>query len=213
MGATSLKQAPFGLGAQRRNPTATLHGNLFYTGIDKADSPARNRQGTMKASHVITVITAIALISLFSPASGEPVASTATQASGLPAGVIVMWSGSLDSVPDGWALCDGSNGTPDLRNRFVLGVGAPEYLGGTGGAYSHRHQAREHSHQIDLPPTRLRPLTWYSGYGNTGTRSRYYMFPGQTYDVRPFKSGPASTTQDSVSNLPPYYKLAFIMKQ
>ena len=126
-----------------------------------------------------------------------------------------MWSGALDSIPDGWALCDGSNGTPDLRNRFVLGVGAAEYLGKTGGAQKHRHKTRQHDHQVDLPPTRMRPLPGYSGYGygNRSTRSIYYMFPGQTYDVRPFRSGTSTTKQDSVSNLPPYYKLAFIMKQ
>lgn len=39
----------------------------------------------------------------------------------LPSGVIVMWSGS--SIPSGWALCDGTNGTPDLRDRFIVGAG------------------------------------------------------------------------------------------
>ena len=65
------------------------------------------------------------------------------QADGLPSGVIVMWSGELDAIPSGWALCDGSNGTPDLRDRFVLGVGAPEYLGSTGGSRRHRHPEAE----------------------------------------------------------------------
>jgi microcystin-dependent protein len=38
----------------------------------------------------------------------------------LPAGIIVMWSGTLATVPSGWALCDGTNGTPDLMDRFVV---------------------------------------------------------------------------------------------
>lgn len=44
-------------------------------------------------------------------------------ASSLPTGCIVLWSGSLGSIPGGWALCNGANGTPDLRDRFVLGAG------------------------------------------------------------------------------------------
>jgi hypothetical protein len=138
------------------------------------------------------------------------------QADGLPRGVIVMWSGELDAIPSGWALCDGSNGTPDLRNRFVLGVGAPEYLGSTGGSRQHRHPAREHRHQVDPPATRLRSMPGYGrydGYGTAATRGRYYLFPGQTFDLRPFSSGAAGTESQDAGHLPPYYKLAFIMKR
>ena len=49
----------------------------------------------------------------------------------VPKGVIVMWSGEADEIPDGWALCDGSNGTPDLRSRFIVGAGA-----GAGSSYA-----------------------------------------------------------------------------
>lgn len=41
----------------------------------------------------------------------------------LPVGFIGMWSGSVSSLPDGWALCDGKNGTPDLSGQFVVGAG------------------------------------------------------------------------------------------
>lgn len=40
----------------------------------------------------------------------------------IPSGVVLIWTGAADAVPEGWALCDGSNGTPDLRGRFVVGV-------------------------------------------------------------------------------------------
>lgn len=49
-------------------------------------------------------------------------------------GVIVMWSGSADNIPEGWALCDGTNGTPDLRDRFIVGAGREYAVGATGGA-------------------------------------------------------------------------------
>ena len=50
-----------------------------------------------------------------------------------PAGMIVMWWGDVNAIPDGWALCDGNNGRPDLRNRFIVGVGSDYVIGDTGG--------------------------------------------------------------------------------
>ena len=49
-------------------------------------------------------------------------------------GMIMLWSGSTSSVPSGWALCNGSNGTPDLRNRFVVGAGCTYAVNATGGS-------------------------------------------------------------------------------
>jgi hypothetical protein len=57
----------------------------------------------------------------------------------IPAGVIVMWSGTLASVPSGWALCDGGGGRPDLRDRFIMGWTNAVNPGGTGGSATHTH--------------------------------------------------------------------------
>jgi hypothetical protein len=164
------------------------------------------------SAFTLTVIAVVALLPVAMPAAGQSPQAGSPAAAGLPSGVIVMWSGPLDAIPAGWALCDGSDGTPDLRNRFVLGVGAAEYLGSTGGAHSHQHRAREHIHQIDPPSMRLRSAFGNSGYGGGGARSHAYMFPGSDFDIRPFKSGPARAESEIASNLPPYLKLAFIMK-
>ena len=52
----------------------------------------------------------------------------------LPSGCILLWSGAADTIPAGFALCDGENGTPDLRGRFVVGAGGSDYsVGATGG--------------------------------------------------------------------------------
>jgi microcystin-dependent protein len=51
----------------------------------------------------------------------------------LPAGVITMWSGSILSIPSGWVLCDGTNATPDLRNRFIVGAGDDYTVADNGG--------------------------------------------------------------------------------
>ena len=56
-------------------------------------------------------------------------------AAAVPAGVIALWHGLASAIPAGWALCDGQNGTPDLRGRFVVGAGGEAYaVGDTGGA-------------------------------------------------------------------------------
>lgn len=51
-----------------------------------------------------------------------------------PSGIIAMWSGAEDAVPSGWSLCDGKNGTPDLRGRFIVGSGDAYTTGNIGGA-------------------------------------------------------------------------------
>jgi hypothetical protein len=50
----------------------------------------------------------------------------------IPDGLIVKWSGLWDKIPDGWLLCDGTNGTPDLTNKFILGA-TPETTHNVGG--------------------------------------------------------------------------------
>ena len=77
----------------------------------------------------------------------------------IPSGVIVMWSGSVASVPSGWFLCDGANSTPDLRDRFIVGAGSTYAVNATGGSadaivVSHTHTATSvvtdpgHAHTI-----------------------------------------------------------------
>jgi hypothetical protein len=68
----------------------------------------------------------------------------------LPAGSIIMWSGSIASIPTGWALCDGTNSTPNLIDRFVISAGNLYSVNSTGGSkdaivVSHTHTA-DHSH-------------------------------------------------------------------
>ena len=64
-------------------------------------------------------------------------------------GMIVMWSGSVNNIPVGWALCDGGNGTPDLRDRFIVGAGRQYVVGNRGGADTvtlNVNQIPSHSH-------------------------------------------------------------------
>ena len=58
---------------------------------------------------------------------------TTPAVSAVPSGGIIMWSGSIGSIPSGYYICDGTNGTPDLRDRFVVGAGNTYAVGNTGG--------------------------------------------------------------------------------
>ena len=67
----------------------------------------------------------------------------------IPSGVICMWSGESTAIPSGWHLCDGSNGTPDLRDRFIVGAGSTYKVKDTGGEASHTLTTNEmpsHNH-------------------------------------------------------------------
>jgi len=127
----------------------------------------------------------------------------------IPTGVIVMWSGSVVSIPSGWALCNGANGTPNLTNRFVVAAGGhftPGNLGGnniTSLAGSNVSVANSsHSHTYFYCTVQCGPecLSYNCG-GTTGTTS----LPTGTTTV-------FNTTTTSLSTVPLYYALAFIMK-
>ena len=86
---------------------------------------------------------------------------------GVPSGAILMWSGSVASIPSGWSLCDGTNSTPDLRNRFVVGAGDTYSVDATGGSadaivVSHTHTITDPGHQHD-------GTAYYRGEGLTQT--------------------------------------------
>jgi hypothetical protein len=59
--------------------------------------------------------------------------ATAAAFAAFPSGGIIMWSGSIASIPSGWLLCNGTSGTPDLRDRFVVGAGSTYAVNATGG--------------------------------------------------------------------------------
>jgi microcystin-dependent protein len=109
-------------------------------------------------------------------------------ASAFPTGGIIMWSGSIASIPSGWALCNGANGTPDLRNRFVVGAGSTYAVDATGGADtvtltsaqipSHAHtfsgttsdQSASHTHTFSATTSTAGAHTHtLSGYGKDGS--------------------------------------------
>lgn len=87
--------------------------------------------------------------------NGQTLISDPSQAGGrkwntsglVPIGGIVIWSGSVVSIPSGWQLCNGTGGTPDLRDKFILGGNGAD-TGTTGGATTINLQ---HSHSLTSP--------------------------------------------------------------
>ncbi|MBN8572475.1 MAG: hypothetical protein J0M05_01050 [Candidatus Kapabacteria bacterium] len=66
----------------------------------------------------------------------------------IPCGSIIMWTGDIDNVPTGWALCDGTGGTPDLNDRFPRGTTNAASVGTTGGSDDHSHTVNDHDHTL-----------------------------------------------------------------
>jgi len=145
-----------------------------------------------------------------------------------PVGGIVMWSGSIATIPSGWFLCDGSNSTPDLRDRFVIGArqdnggvastnitGSLTQTGGSKDAIvvSHTHAASVtdpgHNHKMEF-------IQQMNASGS-GERFRNYTGSGAFYNTSSETTGitVANATVGSSgtnANLVPYYALAYIMR-
>ena len=121
--------------------------------------------------------------------------------SSVPAGSIIPWYGNLANIPDGFALCDGKNGTPDLRDRFLVGAGNAYKLGDIGGESKHQLTIAEmpkHHHSV-------LDVNDYHGSSNIGfdggnSNDRHWIPTSDTGGNQPHE------------NRPPYYALYYIMK-
>ena len=150
----------------------------------------------------------------------------------IPSGGIIIWSGASTAIPDGWLLCDGSNGTPDLRDRFVIGAGGTYSVAAKGGEATHKLTTAElpsHTHGAGSLAT-----------GTSGQHSHTYFCEGGSEDYDNADDGAAEyrgtrwanrTSTDGVhshsvsgttgstgsgtahNNLPPYYALCYIMRR
>lgn len=157
-------------------------------------------------------------------------------------GIIVMWSGSESNIPTGWHLCDGTNGTPDLRGRFILGSDSTHSSGSTGGSSTydlgkHYHYIGHHNNNnsgyflclgsngkySEIPTIPSKTVNGAKWNGNDGGNWNYTM--SEVRNVFPVSNGENIVTSlnyangtDNVSGgtssetLPPYYALCFIMK-
>ena len=105
-----------------------------------------------------------------------------TSAGAVPSGVIVLWSGAANAIPNGWYLCDGNNGTPNLTDRFVVGAGSAYGVGATGGSkdatlVSHSHTINNHVHGFSAN-TGGQSTTHNHGFSGSGSQSHTHGFTG-----------------------------------
>lgn len=145
----------------------------------------------------------------------------------LPSGLISLWSGEITAIPVGWVLCDGENGTPDLRDKFIIGAGKTYDTGSEGGEAkhtltiyempSHNHSASSssagaHSHTLGADRD-----TAYGTYGSSihGASTGADSYKGSTnvtgahtHTITISETGGGQPH----NNLPPYYALCYIMK-
>lgn len=110
----------------------------------------------------------------------------------LPKGSILMWSGSIATIPSGFILCNGAGGSPDLRDRFIVGAGTTYNPADTGGSTTHQHAFAGDGHKHTLV---------------AGTDLADGLLLSRETDTA-YVTG----TTDNEDGRPPYYALAYIMK-
>lgn len=225
-------------------PNAGSSNYFMVTVVDKTTSTLEIMKVTKRSGDTFTVVRAQEGTTARAFPSGSPVELRLTAQSILdaidvkiPRGIITMWSGAVDAVPSGWHLCDGTNGTPDLRDRFIVAAGnsySPGHIGGsltytptitvngsgTGVQVGYHTltvaEMPSHNHRIGNMHLQGYPDNW--------------DWPGQTFivdgelwtDAAGGNQGHNHPIVDyghvhsayasAIDSRPPYYALAFIMK-
>lgn len=136
-------------------------------------------------------------------AMNEKVDNAVANAISVPIGAIVIWSGSVDNIPAYWHLCDGTNGTIDLRDKFVLGAGNGYNVGATGGEATHTLTIAEmpsHSHDITYG--------FYNIYSGSSQPNRVSDIGMTTKSMSTGEIGGGAAH----NNMPPYYALCYIQR-
>jgi prepilin-type N-terminal cleavage/methylation domain-containing protein len=182
-------QNPYAISSSASGFTVSTVVPQEWAGLVARDLPASSVSGT-------TIISSV-------PSPGT------LQEDSLPIGSILIWSGTAASIPGKWHLCDGSSGTPDLRNRFLIGAGSSYGVGATGGATTHYHAGGSLATTFigsGMPRGSSAPpgaVTRYAVDDNSG---------GGDSDMYSLNNISVVGNTAATSNMPPYYALCFIMK-
>ena len=199
---------------------ATVNADHFVTMVDTASGNENVRVDTdLKYNPVTNTLTATNF------------AGSGTGLTGIEAfvtGMIILWYGNTGNIPTGFVLCDGSNSTPDLRDRFVVGAGSGYSPGNTGGASSttlsesqlpsHNHSA---SSSVSDPGHAHSYIDQYvvinAGYrpwpaNNNDCQQRNINTGSQTTGISVSTTIGNTGSGSAIENRPPYYALCYIMK-
>lgn len=225
-------------------PAAGGSNYFMVTVVDIATGLLEIMKVTNRSGDTFTVVRAQEGTTARAFPSGSPVELRLTAQSILdaidvkiPRGIITMWSGAVDAVPSGWALCDGNNGTPDLRERFIVGAGKSYVVGYTGGNWTQTpsvwtnaagtgiqvagttltiDQMPSHNHMLLIYPGGESDGGTCTGYGGRSYIQGDTCLPAggnQPHYHGVTDNGHAHTASASAIDVrPPYCALAFIMK-
>ncbi len=134
----------------------------------------------------------------------------------LPVGLIGLWRGSLGSIPDHWALCDGTGGTPDLIGRYPKGATAS--IGTQGGSLDpHSHTSPTHTHTTAGHAHSMTIGAQNGGVANLSTTATISIANGthththgNTNSTTPTVASSTSGTLANTTTEPPYEEVAFV---
>lgn len=142
-----------------------------------------------------------------------------------PKGIIVAWSGDIARIPDGWTICNGQNGAPDLRGRFILGANPNSNKnssfmineqGASGGKekalLKHKHQYFQSVSDGDDWSGGGYELTYPNGGNKTWVKTMDQGESDGNADRADFRATPDTSEIGDENSMPPYYSLAYIMK-
>ena len=187
-------------------------GSLLIRGgiieIDERTAPASPAANRVRLYSVDNGLGATQLIALFATGAAIPLA-TQGMIDSVPSGVIVMWSGETTTIPTGWFLCDGANGTPDLRDRFIIGANTTNE-NTSGGTVSASAALTHSAHSVTQPSAHV--------VGAAGAASPYTTGSGNTPNasthVHSLTNNHSGTAVGAHSNhaIMNFYRLAYIMK-
>jgi hypothetical protein len=139
------------------------------------------------------------------PNLDSPVTATPKQLNNpVPQGAIILWSGATSALPTGYGLCDGTQGTPDLRDKFVVGAGTTYAVNAVGGS-ALTGFAGSHTHTENSATANLNVSSLAVAAGADTSVVSAVVPQGHTHTIN-------QVGDHQHSSLPPYLALAYIMK-
>ena len=142
----------------------------------------------------------------------------------LPVGSIILWQNSIESLPDGWQICDGTNGTPDLREFFVYGASVDGDVGSNQASASHNHARPAntsndggHQHSINVSVGNSSGSVDVRNVGTSGANAAgnghgHSGISGTTSGATGAHSHTVGGNTGNETVLPPYMYLFYVMR-